>query len=138
MYTKHINWRENSLFIVSIWGHMIYNGTHGNYINTYSYKGYLENKTTIKGIGVWWWLSHKIYYMGKTTDTFGRMKFQLPQTYRLKPKLMLQVANTRYRVIDARFKLHGESSKVFLWNPWNVLTRMHRRKKKQRFLYILG
>ena len=69
-------------------------------------------------------------YMGKTTDTFGRMKFWLSQTYRFKPKLMLQVENARYRVIDATFKLHAESSKVFLWNAWNVLTRMHRRKKK--------
>ena len=34
-------------------------------------------------------------YMGKTTDTFGRMKFRLPITYRFKPKLMLQVEKAR-------------------------------------------
>ena len=37
-------------------------------------------------------------------------------------------------VIDTSFRLHGEFcaekySKMFLWNAWNVLMRMHRRKK---------
>ena len=27
----------------------------------YTYKGLLEDKITIKNIGVWWYLSHKIY-----------------------------------------------------------------------------
>ena len=27
---------------------------------------------------------------------------------------------------------------IFLWNPWNVLKRMRRRKKKGHFLYIGG
>ena len=43
----------------------------------YTYEGLLEDKITIKSIGVWWYLSHEIY--GKTTDTFFGLKFQLPQ-----------------------------------------------------------
>ena len=27
----------------------------------YTYEGLLEDKITIKSIGVWWYLSHKIY-----------------------------------------------------------------------------
>ena len=48
---------------------------------------------------------------------------------------MLQVEKARYTiVIDASFRLHGEfyaekELKVFLWNPWNVFTRMCTRKK---------
>ena len=39
------------------------------------------------------------------------------------------------RVVDASFRFHYEFQvekylKVFLWNPQNVLMRMHRRKKK--------
>ena len=46
----------------------------------------------------------------------------------------------QHRVIYTSFRLHGEFqaeeySKVFLWNPWNVLTKM-RRKKKGQILYI--
>ena len=37
---------------------------NGNYILTY--KGHLENKAGIKSIGVWWYLSYKIY--GKQVD----------------------------------------------------------------------
>ena len=42
----------------------------------------------------------------------------------------------QHGVIDTSFRLHGEfyakkCSKVFLWNIWNLLTRIHRRKMKQ-------
>ena len=33
-------------------------------------------------------------YIGKTTDKFGRLKFQLPQTHHFNPKLVLQVEQT--------------------------------------------
>ena len=47
---------------------------------------------------------------------------------------MLKVEKAAYRVIDTSFRLHDEFyaekySKVFLWNAWNVLTRMRRRKR---------
>ena len=47
---------------------------------------------------------------------------------------MLQVEK-QDRVIDAIFGLHGKFkaekySKVFLCNPWNVLTRMRRKNKR--------
>ena len=53
---------------------------------------------------------------------------------------MLQVEK-QDRVIDASFRLCGELyteiySKVFLWNPWNVLMRMHRRKKEKMMLPV--
>ena len=38
---------------------------------------------------------YPIKYMRKTTDTFGRMKFQLTQTYPFKPKPMVQVEEVR-------------------------------------------
>ena len=76
-------------------------------------------------------------YMGKITDMFGRLKFWLPlkhNTYCFKAKLMLQVGQATYRVTDVSFRHDGKVwaekySKVFLWNAWNVLTRMRRRKK---------
>ena len=42
-------------------------------------------------------------------------------------------------VIDASFRLHGEFyaekySKIFLWNPWNVSTRISRRMKENNTL----
>ena len=48
---------------------------------------------------------------------------------------MLQVEK-QDRIIDASFRLHGEFysekySKGFLWNPWNILTRMRRRNKEK-------
>ena len=35
--------------------------------------------------------SYPMNYMGKTTDTFGTLKFQLPQNLWFKPKFLLQV-----------------------------------------------
>ena len=54
---------------------------------------------------------------------------------------MLKVEKATYRVIDTSFRLHGKLytekySKIFLWNAWNVLTRMRRRKGQ--ILYITG
>ena len=45
------------------------------------------------------------------------------------------------RIVDASFSLSGEFYaekylKVCLWNPWNVLTRMCRRKKEKTMLPI--
>ena len=34
-------------------------------------------------------------YMGKATDTFGRLKFWLPQNQPFKPTLVLQVEQAR-------------------------------------------
>ena len=39
--------------------------------------------------------------------------------------------------VEKHHRFHGEFyaekySKVFLWNVWNVLTRMRRRKKKEK------
>ena len=47
------------------------------------------------------------------------------------------------RVIDAVFRICGKFyaerySKVFVWNPWNVLMRMHRRKKNDISCTLLG
>ena len=46
---------------------------------------------------------------------------------------MLQLE--KVTVIDASFRLHiaSYSKKSFLWNAWNVLTRLHRRKKKKKY-----
>ena len=84
---------------------MIYNGAYvfenENYVLTY--KGHLENKISLKSICVWGYLSTK--YMGKTTDTFGRLKFRLPANLsRFMPKFMLQFFNraTKIRVIHVR------------------------------------
>ena len=54
-------------------------------------------------------------------------------------KVALHINNQLYG-IDASFRLHGKVQveqylKVFLWNAWNFLTRMHRSKKGQ-ILYI--
>ena len=76
-------------------------------------------------------------YMEKATDTFKRMKFQLSQVL---PSLNQNLRSKQrkqdilYVVIDTSFRLHGEfyaekELKVFLWNPQNVFTRMHRRKE---------
>ena len=72
--------------------------------------------------------------MGKTTDTFGRIKFQLPQILPFYTKTYAASKESKIRVIDASFRLHSEFyaekySKVFLWNLWNVLMRMCRTKK---------
>ena len=42
-----------------------------------------------------------------------------------------------HRVIDTGFRLHGEFydekySNIFSWNAWNVLIRVHRRRKKKK------
>ena len=48
------------------------------------------------------------------------------------------------RVIDATFGCYGDLyaekySMEFLWNSWNVLTRIHKKKRKKgHFLYIGG
>ena len=87
--------------------------------------------TTIKGIGIWWYLSHKIY--GETTNTFGSMTFQIPQNLPIKAKRILNSREARSLVSD--FMLNSilkQYSKLFLWNPWNVLRRMHKRKKEKR------
>ena len=47
----------------------------------------------------------------------------------------------QHRTIDSSFRLHDQFytekySKVFLWNAWNVLTKMQR--KKGQILYITG
>ena len=76
--------------------------------------------------------------MGKTTNTSGKLKFQLPHNYVticFKPKLMLQVEQATVSDIVASFIPHGEFHilwaekhfKVFLFNAWNVLMRMCRR-----------
>ena len=79
---------------------------------------------------------------GKTTDTFRRMKFWLPQSYRFKPKTYAANRESKI-VIDATgsFRLDGKfyavkHSKVFLQNLWNVLTRMCRRKKKKTTISV--
>ena len=70
-------------------------------------------------------------YMGKSTDTFRRMKFWLTQilpfyakTYAVsrdsKIELLMLVSDI---IVISRLK-------ILKWNPWNVLTRMCRRKKE--------
>ena len=79
--------------------------------------------------------------MRKQLEGLGRSNVGYQITYRFKPKLMLQVEK-QDRVIDASFRLYGELqaehySMAFLWNPCNVLMRMHKKKqKKEHFLYI--
>ena len=43
----------------------------------YTYEGLLEDKITIKSIGVWWYLSHEIY--GENNWYVFGSKFQLLQ-----------------------------------------------------------
>ena len=53
--------------------------------------------------------NYTMKYMGKTNDTFGRLKLQLPVNLQFNPKLMLQVEKQHsYRVIDISFRLHGK------------------------------
>ena len=73
--------------------------------------------------------------MGRRTDTFGRMKFQLLQILPFQAKTYICCKQKKQdRVIDASFILHGEFypekySKVFLWNPCNVLMRKKEKRK---------
>ena len=62
------------------------------------------------------------------------------QNYAIKLTILSQNLCCRqskqYRVIDASFRLYGgfwaeKYSMVFLQNPWNVLTRMRRKKRKK-------
>ena len=67
--------------------------------------------------------------MGKTTDMFGRLKFWLPVNLRFYCNTDAASREKQYRVINTSFRLYGgfyaeKYSKVFLWNEWNVLTRM--------------
>ena len=55
----------------------------------YTYEGLLENKITIKSVGVWWYLSHKIY--GKNNWYIFWVKISATTNHRFKPKLVLQV-----------------------------------------------
>ena len=55
----------------------------------YTYEGLLEDKITIKSIGVWWYLSHKIY--GKNNWYIFWVKISANTNHRFKPKLVLQV-----------------------------------------------
>ena len=79
---------------------MVLTFENGNYIKIY--KVHLENKTTIK-VKVFSDI-YPMKHIGKTTDTFGRLKFQLPQNlpFKAKPyaagredniKLLLLVSN---------------------------------------------
>ena len=60
--------------------------------------------------------------------------FGYHKTYRFRPKLMLQLEKARLsywcQFQISRWILRWKYSKVFMWNPWNVLIRMHRRKNK--------
>ena len=73
---------------------------------------------------------------------FGRMKFWLLATnLTILSQNLCCKQRKEDRVINVSFRLHGEFYakkylKVFLWNPWNVLTRMHRRKKRHFCTYL--
>ena len=58
--------------------------------------------------------------MGKTTDTFGRLKFSCHKTYCFKPKVMLQVeqATQELLMIVLDLKLDYHTWKILEWKNW--------------------
>ena len=80
--------------------------------------------------------------MGKTTDRFGKMKFQLPQNLSLSQNLCCK-QRKKDRVIDASFRLYGEFqvekfSLAFLWNFMKCLNEDIQKEKKNEHFLCLG
>ena len=73
-----------------------------------------------------WLFPNPVTYMGKTTDTFGGLKFRLPQNSLFEPKLGLKLDRFHGRFLDEKYSI------VFLWNPWNVLTSWMRRRQRRK------
>ena len=69
----------------------------------------------------------KIY--GKTTDTLEKLKFQLPQNLLFLAKTFAASRASDFMVNKLFYT--EKYSKVFLWNAWNVLTMMQRRRKRK-------
>ena len=70
--------------------------------------------------------------MEKTSDTFGRLKYWLPQNFPFYAKIFAAGRANNIEllilVLDLSEMQAEKCSRVFLWNAWNILTRMHRRK----------
>ena len=79
--------------------------------------------------------------MGKITDKFWEDEIMAITQLTILSQNLCCKQKKQHRVIDASFRLHGKLqaekySTVFPWNPWNVLMRMYRKKKRGEILYI--
>ena len=75
--------------------------------------------------------------MGKTTDTFGRSKFWMPQNSLFLAKTCAagRANNIELSMLVLDFMVKCRLME-FLWNPWNVLRRMRRRIRKKMTLSV--
>ena len=85
---------------------MICNGASickSKFIFTPTYEGHLEDKIIIRSIGVWWYLSHKIY------EKNNWYVWQAEISAATKPTVLSQNLCCKQRsVIDASFTLRGD------------------------------
>ena len=122
---------------LSSWGHVIYNGAYIWKWKLCLHPQHLENKTTIKR-----YRYLLIFIPRNIWEKAGELNFDYHKSYLSKLKLYAASRESKMELLIATsFRLWGELyrhwkySKVFLWSPWNVLMRMHKRKKGKKTMH---